>query len=119
MKFTMFLHIYNSKLLPIKLLVNTMKELGINIEAVNDETMSKKLIEILNDNFKKEILSGIIHDIDSKKRLIYTSNIRVSYDFSEKYLDCTLYFVVKNIWFGFKFKLEAKSLLAFRAIFVI
>ena len=49
--------------------------------------MSRKLKEILNDNFKKEILSGIIHDIDSKKRLIYTSNIRVSYDFSEKYLE--------------------------------
>ena len=91
-----FLHIYNSKLLPIKLLVNTMKELGINIEAVDDETMSRKLKEILNDNFKKEILSGIIHDIDSKKRLIYTSNIRVSYDFSEKYLE-KIGFSWKNI----------------------
>ena len=90
------LHIYNSKLLPIKLLVNTMKELGINIEAVDDETMSRKLKEILNDNFKKEILSGIIHDIDSKKRLIYTSNIRVSYDFSEKYLE-KIGFSWKNI----------------------
>lgn len=82
--------------LPIKLLVNTMKELGINIEAVDDETMSRKLKEILNDNFKKEILSGIIHDIDSKKRLIYTSNIRVSYDFSEKYLE-KIGFSWKNI----------------------
>ena len=90
------LHIYNSKLLPIKFLVNTMKELGINIEAVDDETMSRKLKEILNDNFKKEILSGIIHDIDSKKRLIYTSNIRVSYDFSEKYLE-KIGFSWKNI----------------------
>ena len=90
------LHIYNSKLLPIKLLVNTMKELGINIEAVDDETISRKLKEILNDNFKKEILSGIIHDIDSKKRLIYTSNIRVSYDFSEKYLE-KIGFSWKNI----------------------
>ena len=43
------LHIYNSKLLPIKLLVNTMKELGINIEAVDDETMSRKLKEFLNN----------------------------------------------------------------------
>ena len=36
---------------------------------------------------KKEILSGIIHDIDSKKQLIYTSNVRVKYEFSEKYLE--------------------------------
>ena len=42
---------------------------------------------ILNDDFKKEILSGIIHDIDSKKQLIYTSNIRIDYEFSEKYLE--------------------------------
>ena len=58
--------------------------------------VNKKLKEILNDNFKKEILSGIIHDIDSKKRLIYTSNIRVSYDFSEKYLE-KIGFSWKNI----------------------
>ena len=48
------LHIYNSKLLPIKLLVNTMKELGINIEAVDDETMSRKLKEILMITLKKK-----------------------------------------------------------------
>ena len=72
-------HIYNPKLLPIKLLINTLHELGININGVDNETMTKKLTEILNDDFKKEILSGIIHDIDSKKQLIYTSNIRIGY----------------------------------------
>ena len=80
-------HIYNPKLLPIKLLINTLHELGININGVDNETMSKKLTEILNDDFKKEILSGIIHDIDSNKQLIYTSNVRIDYEFTEKYLE--------------------------------
>ena len=80
-------HIYNPKLLPIKTLINILHELGIQIDGVDNKTMSNKLTEILNDDFKKEILSGIIHDIDSKKQLIYTSNIRVQYEFSEKYLE--------------------------------
>ena len=80
-------HIYNPKLLPIKLLINTLHELGISIDGVDNKTMSKKLTEILNDDFKKEILSGIIHDIDSNKQLIYTSNIRIEYEFTEKYLE--------------------------------
>ena len=80
-------HIYNPKLLPIKLLINTLQELGIEINGVDNETMSKKLTEILNDDFKKEILSGIIHDIDSNKQLIYTSNVRIDYEFTEKYFE--------------------------------
>lgn len=80
-------HIYNPKLLPIKLLINTLHELGIEINGVDNEAMSKKLTEILNDDFKKEILSGIIHDIDSNKQLIYTSNVRIDYEFTEKYLE--------------------------------
>ena len=80
-------HIYNPKLLPIKLLIQTFKELGIKMNAVSDNEMSKILIEILNDDFKKEILSGIIHDIDSEKHLVYTSDVRVKSDFTEKYLE--------------------------------
>ena len=80
-------HIYNPKLMPIKLFINTLHELGIKIDGVNNKTMSKKLIEILNDDFKKGILSGIIHDIDLNKQLIYTSNVKIDYEFSEKYLE--------------------------------
>jgi len=80
-------HIYNPKLLPVNLLIQTFKELKINLEPVSDEKMSEILIQILNDDFKKEILSGIIHDIDSNKHLVYTSDVRVKYDFTEKYLE--------------------------------
>ena len=80
-------HIYNPKLLPITELVQTFNELGINIYGVTDEMMTQILKEILNDDHKKEILSGIIHDMDSNKHLIYTSDVRVKYDFTEKYLE--------------------------------
>mgnify|MGYP004609749373 FL=1 len=80
-------HIYNPKLLPIKLFINTLNEIGINIKGINEDEMTKKLIEILNDNFKKEILSGIIHDISKNKKLIYTSNVKIDCEFTEKYLE--------------------------------
>lgn len=80
-------HIYNSKLLPVKLLMKTFKKLGINLTGVSDELMTKILVGILNDDSKKEILSGIIHDMDSDKHLIYTSNVRVNFELTEKYLN--------------------------------
>ena len=80
-------HIYNPKLLPIKLFINTLNEIGINIKGINEAEMTKKLIETLNDDFKKEILSGIIHDISKNKRLIYTSNVKIDCEFTEKYLE--------------------------------
>ena len=67
--------------------MRTFEELGVNLEPVSDNEMSKILIKILNDDFKKEMLSGIIHDIDSNKNLIYTSGVRVKCDFTEKYLE--------------------------------
>ena len=79
-------HIYNPKLLPIKLFINTLNEIGINIKGINEAEMTKKLIETLNDDFKKETLSGIIHDISKNKKLIYTSNVKIDCEFTEKYL---------------------------------
>lgn len=81
------LHLYNSKLLPIDLLINTLNSLGIEIEGVSDKLLQNIIIGILNDDNQKDILSGIIYDLDNNYRLIYTSNVRVKYDFSEKYLN--------------------------------
>lgn len=81
------LHIYNSKLLPIRLLVETLSSLGVNMEAVSDKLLENIIVGILNDDKQKDILSGIIYDLDKNHRLIYTSNVRVKYDFSEKYLN--------------------------------
>ena len=43
--------------------------------------------ELLKNKNKKDLLSGIIHDLDKDKNLIYTSRIRLDCNFSEKYLN--------------------------------
>lgn len=90
------LHLYNSKLLPVQLLVDTLHSLGVELEAVSDKLLRNIIVGILNDDEQKDILSGIIYDLDKSHRLIYTSNIRVKYDFSEKFLN-TIGFYWKDI----------------------
>ena len=80
-------HIYNTKLLPIQFFINILNELGINLLAVPEKMMIDIITGILSDNARKEILSGIIYDLDENKQLIYTSNIRLNCSFSEEYLN--------------------------------
>ena len=51
---------------------------------------------VLADNNRKDILSGIIYDLDENKQLIYTSNIRLNCSFSEEYFN-KIDFSWKNI----------------------
>lgn len=80
------LHIYNNNLLSIKLLLQTLTDLGIKLIPVPKLMMSDIITGILQDNSRKEILSGIIYDLDKNKNLIYTSNISLESKFSNKYL---------------------------------
>ena len=80
-------HIYDTKLLPIKLLIDTLNEFGYKLLPVSDTEMSNIINEILKDDNKKDILSGIIHDLDKNKRLVYTSRIKLDCSFTEKYLN--------------------------------
>lgn len=80
-------HIYNTKLLPVSLLVNTLSELNIDLLPVSDVMMKDILTGILSDNSRKNILSGIIYDLDDSKRLVYTSNIRLNANFTEAFLN--------------------------------
>lgn len=79
------IHIYNTKLMPIKLFIDTLHEIGINLLAVPEKMMIDIITGILADNNRKEILSGIIYDLNENKELIYTSNIRINCDFSAEY----------------------------------
>ena len=87
-------HIYNTKLLPIKLLVDTLYEEGYKLLPVSNDEMNNIIDELLKDDNKKDILSGIIHDLDKNKQLVYTSRIALDADFTGKYL--------KNIGFSWK-----------------
>ena len=79
-------HLYNPKLLDINLLFKTLIELDYSILPVSNKMMSDIITGILQDDSRKEILSGIIHDLDTDKNLTYTSRIRLNCDFSSQYL---------------------------------
>ena len=87
-------HIQNPKLLSIKLLLETVTALGFDILPVSTQMMKDIITGILDDDSRKELVSGIIHDLNKDKELIYTSNIRLNSKFSENYL--------KNIGFHWK-----------------
>lgn len=79
-------HIYNTKLLEVKLLVDTINQMGLPLLPVPEIMMKDILTGILADDTRKDILSGIIYDLDESKRLIYTSNIRLNAEFTEAFL---------------------------------
>ena len=81
-------HLYNHLLLDIQVLFDTLNELGYEILPVSNKMMAYIISGILQDNSAKDILSGIIHDLDDNKKLIYTSRIRLNNDFSAKFLSC-------------------------------
>ena len=81
------LHIYNNNLLPIKLFIETLSELGINLLPVPEKMMTDIITGILADNNRKDILSGIIYDLNENKQLVYTSRIRLNSNFTECFLE--------------------------------
>jgi len=80
-------HIYNPNLLPAPLLYNTLLDRGFEIIPVTDELMSYIITGILEDNKKKDTISGIIPDIDKNKKFTYTSKVRLDCDFTNKFLN--------------------------------
>jgi len=80
------LHIYNTNLLSIKLFIEVINSLNIKLTPVSNELMANIITGILEDNSKKDYVSGIIYDLDNNKNLIYTSNIILNSTFSNKYL---------------------------------
>lgn len=80
------LHIYNTNLLSIKLFTETLNELGIELLPVSEKMMTDIITGILADNTRKEILSGIVYDLDENKQLIYTSNVRLDCEFTYTFL---------------------------------
>ena len=80
-------HIYNPNLMPAPLLYNTLLDRGFEIIPVTDELMSYIITGILEDNKKKDTISGIIQDIDKNKKFTYTSKVRLDCDLTNKFLN--------------------------------
>lgn len=49
--------------------------------------MTDIITGILADNNRKDILSGIIYDLNENKQLVYTSRIRLNSNFTEGFLE--------------------------------
>lgn len=81
--YTIF-HLYNNNHVVMNKMISYLKDYGININIVNNE----KFIELVNASLKndKSMLSGIINDFDSNKKLIYESNIELNNEFTNEFL---------------------------------
>lgn len=81
--YTVF-HLYNNNHVNMNNMISYLNEYGINIKIVSN----KEFIEIVNSSLQndKSILSGIINDFDSDKRLVYESNITLNNEFTNEFL---------------------------------
>lgn len=79
-------HIFNNKLLQVTMLIDIFEKLGIEITPVSNKLMADIISGIFTDDERKDIISGIIHDLTVDKKLIYTSNIRLDEEFTLAYL---------------------------------
>lgn len=89
-------HIMNPRLLEIPLLIQTMTAMGIHILPVSTQMMTDIISGILTDEKRQDLVSGIIHDLDKEKRLVYTSSIRLKCGFTENYLKNCRFPLEKN-----------------------
>lgn len=89
-------HVMDPKLLPIPILIDVLKLMGINLLAVSDQMMTDIITGILNDEARKDLVSGIIQDLDRNKKLVYTSSIRLNSTFTENYLKNCRFSLEKN-----------------------
>ena len=75
-------HIYNNNHIYFSELIELLQNLNINIKIVDEGTFSDKVEKILNDKKRASILSGVVNDFDTSKKLSYSSNIKISNEIS-------------------------------------
>ncbi len=83
--FTVF-HIYNSNYITMNTLINYFKSALIHIDFINSDLFSQNIKKLLKTGGKKDILSGIINDIDTNYKIQYSSEIPTISEFSKYYL---------------------------------
>ena len=89
-------HIMNPKLLSIPTLMQTSNAMDMDLIPVGDQMMCDIITGILEDDNRKDIVSGIVHDLNKDKKLVYTSSIRLNVDFTENYLKNCRFSLEKN-----------------------
>lgn len=78
------LHLYN----PNHIIINELiKIFSKNIDIVPDENFKNYLKQILKDSSKRNLISPIINDLDKDFNLVYSSDIRLTNEFTVKFLN--------------------------------
>lgn len=84
-EFTVF-HIYNSNYITMNNLINYFSNRLIHIEFINSDLFSQNIKKLLKTNSQKDILSGIINDIDANYKIQYSSEIPTISEFTKYFL---------------------------------
>lgn len=79
-------HIFDHNEIKMKRLVEILREIGIDIKALNNEKFKEHLEHIANDESRQNELDGIIYDISETTGLSYTVAIDVDSNISRRYL---------------------------------
>ena len=84
--FTVF-HVFNEKHVQLLDLYDMLRKIGIDVNIVSTKDFNTIINNLLEDDNSTEILSGIIRDFNSEKKLIYKSNIKIKSDFTQQFLE--------------------------------
>lgn len=78
------LHLYNNNHVPMPKLISILNKYGLDVKVLPE----KEFLEVVDNalNTDENILSGIINDFDTNKKLIYDSNIVLDNDFTNEFL---------------------------------
>ena len=79
-------HIYNNNHVTIKEFINVLEELGIKITILNDNDFSDIIREISNSD-GRDVLSGIINDLNKDNVLDYNTNVEIKNDYTNNFLE--------------------------------
>ena len=84
---TTVLHLYNSNHIYLPELIKYLREFGINIEIVDDEIFKTKLKNLLFNSPNFDKISVLLNDLDKDYNLQYETNLKITNDYSLKFLD--------------------------------
>ncbi len=79
-------HLYNNNYITMKDFIEILRKYNINLKTVNDKEFDKIIKDALQDEDKKDILSGIINELNSDNNLEIHSNINILSEFSRSLL---------------------------------
>lgn len=78
------LHIYNHAHVPMNKLIQLFVDYGLDMKIIPEKEFLKIVDKFLEK--EKEVLSGIINDFDTNKKLVYDSNIIFENKFTNEFL---------------------------------